>query len=194
MRSVWRIASIPVINPRMVKKPDLYEISRRCRLRAKLRCRPACGLDRGVTPRYITEESPCNAGVALSKAACQLLCVLSEIEFLDHTGGKMDRRSMIRSTRAMAVAGGCTQAAPSANTQFVFVAGGEDRFRDETMFPRCKLSGKDTNGALCVLGGDHNNLFSAAVPLLFSQEEVLRSQCAARPGNEQEETDEIAGD
>jgi hypothetical protein len=29
---------------------------------------------------------------------------------------------------------------------------------------------------------------------LFSQEEVLGSQCAARPGNEQEETDEIAGD
>jgi quercetin 2,3-dioxygenase len=72
---------------------------------------------------------------------------------------------MIRSAMAMAVAGGCTQAAPPANTQLVFVAGGEDRFHDETMFPRCKLSGKDTNGALCVLGGDHNNLFSAAVPL-----------------------------
>ena len=29
---------------------------------------------------------------------------------------------------------------------------------------------------------------------LFSQEEVLRSPCAGRPGNRQEETDEIAGD
>jgi len=29
---------------------------------------------------------------------------------------------------------------------------------------------------------------------LLAQEEVLGSQCAARPGNEQEETDEIAGD
>lgn len=77
----------------------------------------------------------------------------------------MDRRSIIRSAMVMAVADCCTQAAPLANTQSVFVAGGEDRFRDETMFPRCKLSGKDTNGALCVLGGDHNNLFSAAVPL-----------------------------
>ena len=28
---------------------------------------------------------------------------------------------------------------------------------------------------------------------LFAQEEVLGSQCAARPGNEQEETEEIAG-
>jgi hypothetical protein len=29
---------------------------------------------------------------------------------------------------------------------------------------------------------------------LFAQEEVLGSQCAARPGNEHQETDEIAGD
>ena len=29
---------------------------------------------------------------------------------------------------------------------------------------------------------------------LFAQKEVLGSQCAARPGNEHEETDEIAGD
>jgi hypothetical protein len=29
---------------------------------------------------------------------------------------------------------------------------------------------------------------------LFAQEEVLGSQCAARPGNEHEETDEIARD
>jgi len=29
---------------------------------------------------------------------------------------------------------------------------------------------------------------------LLAQEEVLGSQCAARPSNEQEETDEIAGD
>ena len=30
----------------------------------------------------------------------------------------------------------------------IFVAGGEDRFHDESMLPRCKLSAKDTNGAL----------------------------------------------
>jgi len=29
---------------------------------------------------------------------------------------------------------------------------------------------------------------------LFAQEEVLGSQCAARPGNEHEETDEITRD
>jgi hypothetical protein len=29
---------------------------------------------------------------------------------------------------------------------------------------------------------------------LFTQEEVLGSQCAASPGNKHEETDEIAGD
>jgi mannose-6-phosphate isomerase-like protein (cupin superfamily) len=47
----------------------------------------------------------------------------------------------------------------------IFVAGGEDRFHDPMMFPRCKLSGRDTNGAICVLGGDQDNLFRAAVPL-----------------------------
>src|SRR5215471_9115353 len=48
--------------------------------------------DRGVTPRYITEESPRNAGLASSKPACQLFCVLSEIEFLDHTSSEATSR------------------------------------------------------------------------------------------------------
>jgi mannose-6-phosphate isomerase-like protein (cupin superfamily) len=39
----------------------------------------------------------------------------------------------------------------------IFVAGGEDRFHNESMLPRCKLSAKDTNGNLCVLGGNHDN-------------------------------------
>lgn len=56
---------------------------------------------------------------------------------------------------------------PKAETerQPIFVSHGEDRFHDKTMFPRCKLSGRDTKGALCVLGGDQNNLLRAAVPL-----------------------------
>src|SRR5215471_7995555 len=48
--------------------------------------------DRGVTPRYITEESPRNAGLASSKPACQLFRVLSEIEFLDHTSSEATSR------------------------------------------------------------------------------------------------------
>ena len=78
----------------------------------------------------------------------------------------MDRRSVLQSIFAVVAVEGCAQTVKTETQKgSVFVAGGEDRFRDETVFPRCKLSGKDTNGALCVVGGDHNNLFNAAVPL-----------------------------
>jgi quercetin 2,3-dioxygenase len=70
----------------------------------------------------------------------------------------MDRRSILRSVLTAAALNTRTH---TANAQIrkeaVFVPNGEDRFHDETMLPHCKLSARDTNGALCILGGDHGN-------------------------------------
>src|SRR5215472_12823232 len=76
--------------------------------------------------------------------------------------GEMDRRSMLRSVLTAAALQGRTHTAKAQiRKEAVFVANGEDRFHDETMLTHIKLSAKDTNGALCILGGDHGNPLAA---------------------------------
>ena len=49
-------------NPVWSKNPIYMKSNDDGSKRAKLRCRPARRLDRGVTTRYITVESPCSGG------------------------------------------------------------------------------------------------------------------------------------
>jgi quercetin 2,3-dioxygenase len=79
-----------------------------------------------------------------------------------HKEGGMNRRWVLRSALAAALPGRTNTAKAQTRKEGVFIAGGEDRFHDDTMLPRCKLSAKDTNGALSILGGDHDNPGRAA--------------------------------
>jgi mannose-6-phosphate isomerase-like protein (cupin superfamily) len=77
----------------------------------------------------------------------------------------MDRRSIIRSVLTAVAFENHTQPAKAQiRKEVVFVPNGEDRFHEETMLPHCKLSAKDTNGALCIFGGDHSNPLRAGNP------------------------------
>ena len=77
----------------------------------------------------------------------------------------MERRSILQSLLAAALGG--THAAKAQNSKEpVFVAAGEDRFHDQTMLPQCKLSAKDTKGAMSVFGTPRNfPVRGSAVPL-----------------------------
>jgi mannose-6-phosphate isomerase-like protein (cupin superfamily) len=79
----------------------------------------------------------------------------------------MERRSILQSVLAAIILKNRTQTAMAqSGNEPVFVAAGEDRFHDPAMLPQCKLSGKDTNGAMCVFGSPRNNPgYSGGVPL-----------------------------
>lgn len=80
----------------------------------------------------------------------------------------MERRSLLQSLlAAAALEGGADAAKAQSSKEAVFVAAGEDRFHDAAMLPHCKLSAKDTNGAMCVFGSPRSNGShrGAAVPL-----------------------------
>src|SRR5712691_3112648 len=66
---------------------------------------------------------------------------------------QMERRSILQSVLAAAVLQNRTQTAKAqTRKEPVFVAAGEDRFHEQSRLPRCKLSGKDTNGMLSIFG------------------------------------------
>src|SRR5690349_12712155 len=68
----------------------------------------------------------------------------------------MERRFMLRSVLAASAFGGRTHVANAqVRKEAIVVTAGEDRFLQEkwTTPAPCKLSGRDTNGAMAVFGG-----------------------------------------